>query len=75
MVELVGIEYNIAKMAQLISRTWGHPNPVKITSDRKTSHWNHTQGHLCLTEPLPRSAHFVVHDSDYLSILLKVDVA
>ena len=40
MVELVGIESNIVKIARLIFRTWGHPNPPKASFYRKMSHWN-----------------------------------
>ena len=65
MVELVGIESNIDKIEKIISRTSGHPNTVKTALGRKTSHWNHTEGHLlCPSRPLSRSAPSVVHDSD-----------
>ena len=46
MVDLVGIQSNIVKIDQLISRTSGHRKPLKPHSDRKMSHWNLDGGHL-----------------------------
>ena len=71
MVELVGIESNIAESAQLISRTSGHPNPVKTTSDQKMSDWNHTWGHLlCPSQTLSPSTHLVVYDNEEVIFIL-----
>ena len=46
MVDLVGIQSNIVKIDQIISRTSGHLKPMKPHSDRKVSHWNLDRGHL-----------------------------
>ena len=46
MVDLVGIQSNIVKIDQLISRTSGHLKPLKPHSDQKVSHWNLDGGHL-----------------------------
>ena len=46
MVDLVGIQSNIVKIDQLISRTSDHWKPLKPHSDRKVSNWNLDGGHL-----------------------------
>ena len=64
MVELAIIESNIAKIAQIISRTSGHSKRSKDSSDPKTYHWNYTGGTTHLSIPnILFETHFVDHDS------------
>ena len=65
MVELVEIESNIANIAMLISRISEHPKRQKPSSDPKTCHLNHTEGHpFCRSGPLSLIVHFVGYQSD-----------